>query len=85
MVQRMNGDTVRDESQCEKRAAPDTHVSSQVSKNRVELGRLEVDEGEIRYIENSFWVTLSNEVMTPLLWYSDDLRHVVMIPLLTCC
>jgi len=27
-----------------------------------ELGRLVVEEGEIKYIENSFWVALSNEV-----------------------
>ena len=28
-----------------------------------ELGRLVVEEGESRYIENSFWVALSNEVI----------------------
>jgi hypothetical protein len=27
-----------------------------------ELGRLVIQEGESRYIENSFWVALSNEV-----------------------
>lgn len=73
MVQSINGDIVRDESRREKGAAPCTHVSSQESKDRVELGRLEIEEGGIRYMENSFWVTLSDEVVTSLLWCSDDL------------
>ncbi|KAJ5319789.1 hypothetical protein PENANT_c026G05062 [Penicillium antarcticum] len=62
MVRSINGDIVRDKFRLEKGAAPNTHVSSQASKDRVELGRLEVKEGEIRYMENSFWVTLSDEV-----------------------
>lgn len=74
MVQSVTGDIVRDDSQREKGTAPYTHVSSQESKDRVELGRLEVEEGQIRYMENSFWVTLSDEVMTSLLWCSDEFR-----------
>lgn len=62
MVQNIRGDSVRDGSRCEKGATQYTHVSSQASKDKVELGRLEVEEGEIRYMENSFWVTLSDEV-----------------------
>jgi hypothetical protein len=41
---------------------PTVSSNSSMRRNNADQGRLVVEGGESRYIENSFWITLSNEV-----------------------
>jgi hypothetical protein len=44
------------------KSLPTVSSNSFVRSNNADQGRLVVEGGESRYIENSFWITLSNEV-----------------------
>jgi hypothetical protein len=46
----------------DEKSLPTVSSNSFVRRNNADQGRLVVEGGESRYIENSFWITLSNEV-----------------------
>jgi hypothetical protein len=62
LVQGMSKVAAGDEPQRETLPVPYMDARSLINTEKVELGRLEIEEGESQYIENSFWVVLSNEV-----------------------
>lgn len=56
-----------DESQCpfEKQESASVVVDNSVEGLETRFGRLVVDQGRSRYINNSFWASLNNEVCNP--------------------
>jgi hypothetical protein len=57
LVQSLNEASTKDE-----KSLPTVNSNSSVRRNNADQGRLVIEGGESRYIENSFWITLSNEV-----------------------
>ena len=58
LVQSLNKASTRDE-----KSLPTVSSNSSVRRNNADQGRLVIEGDESRYIENSFWITLSNEVL----------------------
>ena len=57
LVQSLNEASTKDE-----KLPPAVNSNSSVRRNNADQGRLVIEGGESRYIENSFWITLSDEV-----------------------
>jgi hypothetical protein len=55
-------------------ASPAGSINGEGTAGSAELGRLITGGGESRYIENSFWLTLSNEVSSFLIL----IRHLLI-------
>lgn len=54
--------SLKEASDKDEKSLPAVNSNSSVRRNNADQGRLVVEGGETRYIENSFWITLSNEV-----------------------
>jgi hypothetical protein len=62
LVQDLSGNTAKDGAARHEKSSPYSLTASKRNVSKREMGRLVVEEGESRYIENSFWVAMSNEV-----------------------
>ena len=57
LVQSLNEASTKDG-----KLSPAVNSNSSVRRKNADQGRLVIEGSESRYIENSFWITLSNEV-----------------------